>query len=373
MLHPINSPSCINELLALVDLQKRMLEFAKANSIYSDATFRTFMPNEFVDWLVILKSTGGKATKKMANRFTQELIDYVKYPQLDKSQVLTDFILDQEYYKRNNDASFTFSLLPAKSTAHEKAKDLLKEFYEFLGEGYPAVLVGHSPSSNSFAKSDVVAGFVETNDNVEYICPCCDSVFTDSANANEKGYTLEHYFPKSLYPSICLHPFNLIPMCSGCNSRKGDIDPLTPSTSPLIQVPYEEVFHPLSRPVRNLAILDFKPGRASLDTMEFVAQNSPPTYEKSIEAYKIMYQIPDRWSKNWTRVDDRINRTITRAKKRMIGASIDDQKFDLILQEVIEEFEDSIGKDHLSYPAAKWLEWARVNKFQDLKNSFVMF
>ena len=372
MLHPINPPSCVNELLALVDLQKKTLEFAEANSTYSDVSFKAFVPSEFVDWLIALRGSTNKGSRKIANRFTQEITDYIKCSQTDKKQILIDFILDQEYFSRIEDSSFMFSLLPAKSIAHEKAKDLLKEFYELLGEGYPSVLVGLPLNTGLFLKSSVVSGYVKNNPDVEYVCPCCDSVFTDSANANEKGYTLEHYFPKSLYPSICLHPLNLIPMCSGCNSRKGDIDPLEPSVSPAIQVPYAEIFHPISRPVRTLATLDFKPTTTLIGDMEFFAQNPPPSYEQSIKAYKIMYQIPDRWNVNWTRVDNRVSRCVKRAQQRTISTGIDDQKFDLILLEAIAELEDSFGKDHFSYPAAKWLAWARTNKFQELKNSFLV-
>ncbi len=370
MLHPINPPSCVQELLELVLLQKWMLEFAEANSAYSDAAFRAFMPNEFVDWIITLR-TGSNRGAKIANRFVQELTEYVKCPQPDKSQVLAEFILDQEYYNRINDPSFTFSLLPSKSVTHEKAKKCLVEFYEFLGEGYPSVLVGFSPGSDSFAKNSVVTGYVKTNTDIEYVCPCCDNAFTDSSNANEQGYTLEHYFPKSLYPSICLHPLNLIPMCSGCNSRKGDIDPLAPSSSPVIQVLYTEVFHPLSRPVRNLTFLSFSTASSVPNPMKFIAQNSPPGYENSIEAYKIMYQIPDRWGINWRRVDNRITLYVKRALKRIGIPTINDQAFDMALQEAITELEENFGKDHLNYPAAKWLAWARINNFNSLIHSFV--
>jgi hypothetical protein len=147
---------CVQELLELVLLQKWMLEFAEANSAYSDAAFRAFMPNEFVDWIITLR-TGSNRGAKIANRFVQELTEYVKCPQPDKSQVLAEFILDQEYYNRINDPSFTFSLLPSKSVTHEKAKKCLVEFYEFLGEGYPSVLVGFPAQ---LLQNSVVTGYV---------------------------------------------------------------------------------------------------------------------------------------------------------------------------------------------------------------------
>jgi hypothetical protein len=371
MLHPINPSGCVNELLELVNLQRKMLEFAEANSVYSDARLRSFMPNEFVDWIIILR-TGSSKGAKTANRFVQELTEYVKFPQSDKRQVLADFILDQEYYTRINDSTFAFSLLPSKSNAHEVAKKCLCEYYDFLGEGYPSELVGHSVGEPAFMKEDVVSGYKSTNPNIEYVCPSCDQAFTDSPAGNEEGYTLDHFFPKSLYPAICLHPLNLIPMCSGCNHKKGQLDPLNPSVMPIIKVLYEESFHPVARSVRQHTDLGFLARASVPDEMKFISSNPPPTYANAIEAYRILYQIPSRWEVNWKRVDKQINSYLNRAVRNLNSQAIDEQLFHVALDEAIRDLEGEVGQNHLCYPAVKWLSWARVNRFQTLMNSFVM-
>ncbi len=370
MLHPINPPRCLIELLHIVLLQQRMLEFAEANSRYTDAALQTVMPDEFVNWLMMLK-VGNDKGARTANRFIQELNAYVKCPQLEKSQILADFESDQDYYVRKEDPAFTFSLLPSKSNTYEKARDCLREFYELLSEGYPPTLVGHPSGSNPFTKISIVEGYIATNPNIAYVCPCCDNAFTDSANADDQGYTLEHYFPKSLYPSVCMHPMNLIPMCSGCNSRKGNINPLNLSTtSSVIRVAYQEIFHPISRPVRAVAKLHFQKSSTPPDLMEFVAKNPPPTYMHSINAYSVMYQIPDRWQTNWVRVDHQIDRCVRHAIKRLDSQVADEQGFSSVLDEAIQELEEGFGRDHLSYPAANWLSWAKQHRFQELVQSF---
>jgi hypothetical protein len=373
MLHPINPPSCVNELLMLVDLQKKMLEFAEANCTYSDAAFKASVSNKFVDWLLDLKINGRKDAKKVATDFWNDLRQYIQCVVAEKSQVLADFTHDQDYYVQIDNPSFIFSLVPTKSTAHEIASKLLNKFYSLLSEGYPSELVGHAPGLQPFSKSSLVAGYVKSNPNIEYVCPCCDNAFTEVPRTIDgQGYTIEHYFPKSIYPSICVHPMNLIPMCEFCNKRKENIDPLNPLPLPIsFSMPYSEVFHPHSRPVRSLATLEFSTTATSSENMEFVAKNPPPMYKNSIEAYRIMYQIPERWNKNRARVDSRIALYIKRVQKRFSGAKIDDTTFDQILRETIAELEDSFGIDHLSYPAASWLTWARAHKFQDLKQAFL--
>jgi len=376
MLHPINPPSCVNELLALVDLQKRMLGFAEANSVYSDAAFKTFVPTEFVDWLVDLKVNGRKDAKKVAADLLKELGEYVndtvKFPSAEKSQVLADFVSDQEYYAQIDNPIFEFSLLPNKSITHEKASVLLVKFYALLGEGYPSALVGHQSGTESFSKIKVVDGFIEKNPGIAHVCPCCDNPFTDTIRTiNGQGYTLEHYFPKSVYPSICLHPFNLIPMCRFCNDRKGAVDPLNPLPS-LVRIPYTEIFHPISKSVRAMADLCFSSNSAMLTSMEFVAKNPPPTYENSIEAYKIMYQIPDRWNKSWTKVLRKTEVYLKSTFKRYKNQQLDEAVLDEIVVETIADLEEYFGSEYLNYPAAKWLKWAQANKREDIKHFLVV-
>lgn len=66
------------------------------------------------------------------------------------------------------------------------------------------------------------------------VCPYCDidTVVTNSNN------NIEHFFPKSKYPLICMNPYNLISSCIACNKAhegKGDTAPTHP-----ISMPYSE-------------------------------------------------------------------------------------------------------------------------------------
>jgi 5-methylcytosine-specific restriction endonuclease McrA len=57
-------------------------------------------------------------------------------------------------------------------------------------------------------------------------CPIC---------GQRKVSTLDHYLPKTSYPSVVVTPINLIPACSDCNKIKLDDDPQTSE---------EETLHP---------------------------------------------------------------------------------------------------------------------------------
>ena len=56
------------------------------------------------------------------------------------------------------------------------------------------------------------------------MCVMCDAVAFRLAKSTPVAaetidyYTsIEHYFPKSIYPHLAIHPFNLIPICSAVN------------------------------------------------------------------------------------------------------------------------------------------------------------
>lgn len=59
------------------------------------------------------------------------------------------------------------------------------------------------------------------------ICPYCGQRTVDS---------LDHYLPKSLYPTLVVTPINLIPACSACNKTKLDFQPT--AAKDLILHPY---------------------------------------------------------------------------------------------------------------------------------------
>ncbi len=373
MLHPLNPPSCTAELNEVILLQRRTLEYASLNVAYHDNDYRAALGAAFVDWLLVRKVSSAK-NDKVVRTFFQNLQMLVQCSAADKQQVLADFDLDQTYYQQLDDPAFRFSFQVTKTVAaHQMAASCLIAFFEFLGlAGYPAGIINTPLGLAGFNKIAIVDGYKATNEFVEYVCPSCDSILVDSPNANPEGYTLEHYFPKSIYPSICLHPLNLIPMCSKCNAGKEDHDPLAPPSNPPFRVPYDEVFHPTKRPVRQHADLEFTPTPLGREQMSFVARPGGKQLTEAIAAYGILYQIPERWRVLWKRVEQRIDLTVKRAIRMVTynGANLDIPLFNTAVSLAIKDLEDNCGLEHFNYPAARWLRWAQQNKFQDLAHDF---
>ena len=368
MLHPLNPPNCTSQLNILITFQRQTLESANNQSKYSDTGFCGALDSNLAQWLLSRKTSGLKEDKVVREYFS-DLAALIKRPQAEKQQALQDFDADQHYASRFDVPSHQFIFRNDKSPTHQLAAKCLIAFYEFLGiAGYPAGVAG----AKALSKADLVQGYKATNPWIEYICPCCDSQFVDTPGANPEGYTLEHYFPKAIYAAVCLHPLNLIPMCVKCNKRKDVLDPLLPdATQPSSRVPFDEVFHPIERPVRKNADLGFFPSPTGREDMRFVSLSNRPLLE-AIASYGILYEIPERWRILWKRVDYRIDTNLKRALRAvtLTGRSLDERALMDAIDMAIDELERQLGYEHFSYPAMQWLRWARSNHLQELYQAY---
>ena len=115
------------------------------------------------------------------------------------------------------------------------ASDFLIGFYENVlreagsprktNPGFPAyIFSGNNPSS--FGAQDFLTAFQAANPTL-FICPACDES-KYSTKAGSIKTDIDHYLPKSKYPHLACHPYNLVPSCPACNQRiKKTSDPLT--------------------------------------------------------------------------------------------------------------------------------------------------
>lgn len=72
------------------------------------------------------------------------------------------------------------------------------------------------------------------------VCPYCNRQYTFTVKRNHTKIkpSLDHYYPKSIYPFLALSIWNLIPCCSSCNLAKSNKDTVD---NPILY-PYEEEF-----------------------------------------------------------------------------------------------------------------------------------
>ncbi|MCL4266662.1 MAG: hypothetical protein KJ069_25950 [Anaerolineae bacterium] len=366
MLHPLNPPDrqCEDDLFALIELQRKTLTYALNHNQFGFDTFRIFMGDDFFDWFEDGRNNGQRDQKKAFNNFHQNLIALTKFDAAKKQTILDDFDHDQNFYFHLDDHDFMFAFSPVISAAHENAKACLNSFYEFLSWGFPAILM---PSGRVFYRQDIVQSYIDRNPILVKVCPCCDNSWPEPDRAHKTPYTLEHFFHKDEHPTICLHPYNLIPMCRVCNGRRGKKEMLSPKDD--IDLSIDQIFHPLERPVRKHADLEFRSRRLEPEIMRFV--NLPTRiddWQIAINAYEDVYEIPSRWQANWREIESAASNAISYAIQG-VGVPVSRIRFGQELDRIVETFMRDYGR--YQYPAGRWLIWAKTNYFDALYSAHV--
>jgi hypothetical protein len=359
MLHPIKltDRQCEDDLFALIGWQRKILQYAISHERFRDDTFRAFMGDDFFIWFEESRNNGVKDQKKAFNKFQQHLNALAKCEVTAKQTILNDFEHDQDFCFHLDDPDFVFAFSPEISPAHEEAKVCLNAFYEFLNWGFPPTLI---PSDRTFYRQNIVQSYLEQNPILLKVCPCCDNSWPEPDQASKTPYTLEHFFHKKEHPSICLHPFNLIPMCRVCNRRRDDKDVLSPTGE--FDLSMDQIFHPLERPVRNYVQLEFRSRRLEPELMNFV--NLPTRiddWQIAINAYEDIYEIPSRWQVSWLEIQTVANNAIYYALQALqrAGVSVSRDQFGQELDKITETLMHDYGR--YQYPAGRWLAWAKTN------------
>jgi hypothetical protein len=369
MLHPLKpvDRQCEDDLFGLIDWQRKTLTYAYKHDQFRSDIFRTFMGDAFADWFEESLANGHDKQKKTFNNFQQKLNALVKCDPTQKQIVLEDFEHDLDFYFHLDDSDFIFGFSPGISDAHKHAQVCLNAFYEFLTWEIPGAL---TKSGRNFHRRDIVRSYLDQNPILAIVCPCCDNSWPEPKRENGTPHTLEHFFHKEAHPTICLHPYNLIPVCDICNGRRGNKEMLCPTVDADLAI--SQIFHPIERPAREYAQLEFRSRRLQPEMMYFV--NSPKRiddWQAAIDAYRELYDIPRRWQTNWTQVQQTANSAIRYALQGLQHASglITPEQFERELSAIVKTFMPDNGGGHYGryqYPAGRWLLWAKENYLNEL-------
>jgi hypothetical protein len=180
------------------------------------------------------------------------------------------------------------------------------------------------PNAVDFGREEWLQMFFEANPSLE-ICAFCDEAryYTYGYNEKQQRYyrhtSIDHYLPKSLYPHLACHPYNLIPTCHYCNSSiKGEKDPLqqTPGRLNVCTLPYS--FHPTTK--RRLEL--YLNVHITNDWHSFIIDTLAP-YEdlpelhEAVQQLNMLYNLPERWREPYQLT--RISETLFRRMHQFLG------------------------------------------------------
>lgn len=244
------------------------------------------------------------------------------------------------------------------------------------------LFVSRDPSQGRYSRQDFLENYVDSNPRL-LSCPICDA----GAYRNEttKGvYTsIDHFFPRSLYPHLALHPYNLLPMCPACNSGQagqGDPQDGVGSISEL-NLPYrgqglgERVYIRFDfRPLSEAAV---ESDAHALKLSFEVADGQDSALSKAIERFNAIYAIDERWNKprSLTLIDEHAFRRIRQFLLSDVqrGEAVSDPKFLMgrleLLMALVQK--EGVGRDPFAFATVWWLMWQIQQLERQGSNQFV--
>jgi hypothetical protein len=260
------------------------------------------------------------------------------------------------------------------------AKDFLYAFYDIWSNtGFSNYLFSHPYEPKqypylfshrrdlNYKRVHFTAEFAFRNYGL-YVCVMCDGSAYKTETEKQVHTSIEHFFPRSIYPHLSCHPFNLIPICSACNSYiKGPADPLKPGEAEItvqdLVLPYQGVG------LSQLTYIDF-PSRENRNraenhiehplTAKFQAFNDVEL-GKRLEVIDHLYKVEERWDRSLDEIGEQAFRRISQffALSLIPGNSTSDtddlEKALKILIALMER--DNWGRDPFGIPVTWTLKY----------------
>lgn len=237
-------------------------------------------------------------------------------------------------------------------------RSFFQEFYDSLEDGLSARLFR---DDRKYGRQDYFQEFVNRNGG-QYVCAICDESSFRTISKKPDGAPhfhsdIEHYFPRSIYPHLSCHPYNLIPICKFCNQAlHGDKDPLDNNGRSRRNL--GDVF----LPYRQGALADSGSLRIVWDdeqlALQLVGRRESVELGRKLEALQDIYDIPGRWQQKRDEIGDHLWRRIRNFLADDVEVADVFDSVDQIrrkLNRLLAYIHEDLGRDPLSFPTLWWL------------------
>ena len=266
------------------------------------------------------------------------------------------------------------------------AGDFCRHFYTIWGQdgpnpGFPDYMFMHAPIAEaSYSRWDFINGFLAANDAL-YLCAICDATAFRTRVDSRAHTSIEHFFPKSIYPHLAIHPYNLIPICTHCNSIKSDDDLMQLCGATLgiqeLLLPYQSQQPGLSQmayvevSVRTAQVAGSHPLEIKFKSASAIASSA-----SLIGHFKTLYGVEERWNNQLDQIEEQVFRRIQQFLMGdvQMGNDLSDMEF---LQERLELLmaltsKENLGKDPFGM-ATVWMLKYHVDTLRQYGNKALIY
>lgn len=234
------------------------------------------------------------------------------------------------------------------------AKEFSIYFYDALGNGLDRALFWCNPYDYSkYGREQFFAAY-ERENREHYVCAICDEHRHMTILRGQYFSDIEHYFPKSTYPHLACHPYNLIPICKQCNTAHINRDPLKRSGG---RRSFGEIFLPYraeSVVLQGALRLEWQAAVPPTERpqLEIRSQcDSDSVLGAKLQALGEIYDIPGRWQNRIHQIGEQLWRHIrhyVRVEVESDGA-VDPLRLKAELEQLLSYLFEDMGKSPWTY------------------------
>ena len=359
MYHPINKIIC-PPLDKLNDLARLTLEFCLTQTLalseeeIRDSFVLHFTVNSFDkagEWL------WGKTTlvKPLVLRL-------IVLPTFEKQEIYTAYLQNHNLEARFAAGFFVpVPLPPVSQVAYDAAAELAGNFYKILCDGVPGKIIGETEPLN---RQTVLRAYANAQRVIHLnVCPGCDGAPPSTTADGLLHEDIDHFFPKSKYPFLSIHPLNLTPYCKNCNQTYKSSKDSVLDNDPLVEDVHtlEEIYHPYERPAKNEIALEIAPAPDNSPAYRFTCVSDAAPYPARLHNLQYVLNIESRWTGELK--EERVEAILSGL---LLYGSQNDREGDFQptiewlngqLTTAINTLDHQQGKQYLYVPALSYVRW----------------
>lgn len=381
MIHQVNASDQNTKMLRqIVDLQLNLLSLAARDNsedevvdnveaalknLYPDTTQAKNVAiwitrrkpkklSEYNDLFAFLIEFASHSDSKAKQKFTEDVrydIELIDTPQQERLRVTTD----------TNSPDW-----------QKAAKNFFLEFYKVLSteSGFPAYLFQPEANRSKFRRWDFIDNFTDANPDLR-LCAVCDSTLYRTTIGSRPYTSIEHFFPKSRYPHLAVHPFNLVPICPYCNSgAAGATNPFGDDNLGVLGLilPYQTNKQSRGLSEQTYVFVDLLHDREQHPfQLKILPNKHYPDAKTLIANFERIYKVQERWNREIDWIDQHVFRRITQFLMTDVqsGNRLEDVAFLVdrlsILMAIVSK--ENLGQDPFGH-ATVWLLKYHIDSLQ---------
>lgn len=385
MYHPINKPDCAPQLENLMALARTTIAFGLendativagyegeideqaalarrlgANFLLEHGSFRFLaaVHSRFIEYFEVQGSRlAGEWLWNKPAAIAEWVVRLLVIPLSEKQGILEAFDADIDLEARFADGHFHYLVIPATcATALSLVRQILLNFYSDIlaGSGVPPNVLGEAQVLD---RQVVLQAYLRANRHLK-VCPGCDGSPPSLANGIVHA-DFDHFFPKSKYPFLAIHPINLTPYCKDCNQTyKQSKDALEASGVSSLA----DIYHPYLRPAyQEVRVVVERNPSDGQPRLHLRTDANSHQHAVRLNSLNQLLNLEPRWEgdRSQGRLSTKLEYALTHATQdeRKAGHSPTIAWFEEKLNVVAATMKAFLGKDEGLVPALAYAQW----------------